>query len=286
LDLYALVGYTLACTAAVLQVGGSYAALLLVLLVPGYAVTAVAFPGKEKIDWIERLVLSFGLSIATVVLLGLGLNFTPIGIQSTPVVATVALFTLVLSSIAYRRRIQLQPEERLSLSVNLAWPAWRYGNISDRLVVVALAASIALAIASIAHIAMSPRPEQSFTEFYLLGPNNTTSGYPTQLNVSQAGNVILGIVNHEIASVDYTVRIDLVGTRIVYNTTSGFNETIDVNRTTWSIFNVTLADGREWSQSYTFQINATGFWKLQFLLYKNDDFSTAYQELRLFIRVS
>lgn len=49
----------------------------LVLFLPGYALIAALFPGKNDLDTIERIALSFGLSIAIVPLIGLALNFTP-----------------------------------------------------------------------------------------------------------------------------------------------------------------------------------------------------------------
>ena len=78
----------------------------------------------------------------------------------------------------------------------------------------------------------------------------------------------------------------VIDLRFVAIATSGFNETVEVNRTTWSTFNVTLADGRNWSQPYTFRINFTGLWKVQFLLFKDGDFSSAYRELHLYVRVT
>ena len=53
--------------------------LLLVLFLPGYSLIAALFPGKGDLDGIERIALSFGLSIAVVPLLGLALNYTPFG---------------------------------------------------------------------------------------------------------------------------------------------------------------------------------------------------------------
>jgi len=85
--------------------------------------------------------------------------------------------------------------------------------------------------------------------------------------------------------VTHTVRIDLVGVRIAYNATSGFNETVEVNRTTQSRFNVTLADGRNRTQPYTFRTNDTGLWKAPFVLFEDGDVSSAYRELHLYIRV-
>ena len=99
-------------------------------------------------------------------------------------------------------------------------------------------------------------------------------------------SVLINESNYESETVNCPIRVDLVGVQLVYNATSGFNETIEVNRTTWSTFNVTLADGRNWTQPYTFQINYTGLWKVQFLLFKDGDFSSAYRELHLYVRVT
>jgi len=74
--------------------------------------------------------------------------------------------------------------------------------------------------------------------------------------------------------------------RLVHNATSGFNETVEVNRTTWSTFNVTLADGQDGTQPYTFRINDTGLRKVQFLLFQDGDVSNAYRELHLYVRVA
>jgi uncharacterized membrane protein len=55
--------------------------LPLVLFLPGYALIAALFPRKDDLDGIERIALSFGLSIAISPLLGLGLNYTPFGLR-------------------------------------------------------------------------------------------------------------------------------------------------------------------------------------------------------------
>jgi uncharacterized membrane protein len=64
------------------------------------------------------------------------------------------------------------------------------------------------------------------------------------------------------------------------------DETIPVCRTTGSTFNVTLADGQNRTQPYTFRINHTGLWKVPFLLFKDGDVSSAYRELQLYVRVT
>jgi hypothetical protein len=54
-----------------------------------------------------------------------------------------------------------------------------------------------------------------------------------------------------------------------YNATSRSDQTIEVNRTTWSWFNATLADGANGTHPYMFFIASVGLWKVQFLLFKD-----------------
>ena len=290
-DLYAAIGYTAFISIVLLVMNvGNLLAVLLVLFIPGYVLVAALFPGalmpeKLEIDWVERIALSFGLSIAVVPLLGLLLNFTPWGIRFAPILATIAGFTFGVGYAAYWRRMQLPHEQRLSLTMDLSMPEWAGYSTLDRGLTICLAASIIVAGGTLAYVVLTPRPGETFTEFYILGPGGNASGYPTALNVSQPGTVTLGIANHEAATVNYTVRIDLVGVKSVYNATSGFNETVETNRTTWSTLRVPLEDGQNWTQPYTFRINYTGLWKVQVLLFKDGDFSSAYRELYLFVRV-
>ena len=74
--------------------------LLLVLFLPGYSLIAALFPRKDDLDGIERIALSFGLSIAVVPLIGLALNYTPFGIRLVPVLAGLSVFTILLAVIA------------------------------------------------------------------------------------------------------------------------------------------------------------------------------------------
>ena len=58
--------------------------LAFVLFFPGYTLIAALFPRKEQLGGIERMTLSFGLSIAVVPLIGFALNYTPWGIRVYP----------------------------------------------------------------------------------------------------------------------------------------------------------------------------------------------------------
>jgi len=73
---------------------------ILVLLLPGYVLLQLLFPERKEIDVLERLALSVGLSLALVSLIGLTLNYTPLGIRLIPVTASLSTFTLVFAAAA------------------------------------------------------------------------------------------------------------------------------------------------------------------------------------------
>ena len=86
--------------------------LPLVLFLPGYSLIAAVFPRKDDLDAIERIALSFGLSIAITPLLGLALNYTPFGIRLLPILIVLSIFTISLAIGTYVRRSMIQEEGR------------------------------------------------------------------------------------------------------------------------------------------------------------------------------
>ena len=286
-DLVVAMGYTLVMASALLASDvGNPVALLLVLFVPGYVVVAALFPSKKELDWIERIALSFGLSIAVVPLLGLLLNFTPWGVRFAPIIATMTSFTVLVGLAAWWRRMRLPEADRLRATLVLSLAGWKDYALLDKALTIALAASIATAAGTLVYVVLSPRPGETFTEFYILGPGGNASGYPTNLTRSQPGTVIIGVINHEAATVAYTARVDLVGVSIVFNVTCSCNRTQELNRTALNWFNQTIGDGQNWTHRYTFLINTTGLWEVQFLLYRSNNLTNVYRELHLFVRVS
>jgi len=93
--------------------------LLLLLFMPGYSLTAILFPRKYDLDGIERVALSFGLSIVVVSLLGLGLNYTPFGIKLAPTLIVLSIFTISLSLGTWIRRMKLPAEERFRVTFEM-----------------------------------------------------------------------------------------------------------------------------------------------------------------------
>ena len=77
--------------------------LVYVMFIPGFAATWALFPKREKISDIERLALSFGLSIALTTLPVIALNYA--GLKITPIntFITILLVTLTFTTVAIYR---------------------------------------------------------------------------------------------------------------------------------------------------------------------------------------
>ena len=93
--------------------------LLFVLFFPGYTLLSALFPKRDDLDGIERIALSFGLSIAIVPLIGLILNYTPWGIRLYPILISITLFILIASGIAWYRQRRLAPAQRFGVVMNI-----------------------------------------------------------------------------------------------------------------------------------------------------------------------
>jgi uncharacterized membrane protein len=84
--------------------------LILLFILPGYAFIKLLYPEKATVkmssvdfDNIERIALSFGLSLALSSLVGLVLNYTPLGLRLGPLVFSLIALTMVLSTAAIIR---------------------------------------------------------------------------------------------------------------------------------------------------------------------------------------
>jgi uncharacterized membrane protein len=270
-DLYAVVGYAVAVSALLLVLGeGNYFAILLIFSLPGYVLVAALFPSAKEIHWIERVVLSFSLSVGVVPLLGLSLILTSVGFGFTSIVVGIASFTALFGFVAWWRRSQLPTLERLGAGVTLSFHRRSESALLDRFLAAFLATSAVVAVGTLGYVVLTPVVGERFTEFYLLGSGGNATDYPTRLGPSQPGTVIIGITNHEGVVLKYGVQVDLIGTGIMFNATSGRNERVELNRTTLSSYSATLVDNQNWTDQFTFTIDSVGLWKIQFLLYKDE----------------
>ena len=236
----------------------------MVLFVPGYTLIAALFPKIGDLDGIERTALSFGLSIAVVPLIGLGLNYTPWGIRLIPVVVSLAIFTVAMAAAAYWRRMNLPAEERFAIHFKETMNSLKT-EISaddksrlDKALTIILIITIIISIAALVYVIVTPKQGEKFTEFYILGPGGKAYDYPTSVRAGNSSTVIVGVVNHEYTLVNYTMSISLNNTPM-NNTTlkDNFRDDFKLIYPILSM-NLTLPHNETWEKPVSYVINHTG----------------------------
>ena len=222
-----------------------------VLFFPGYTLSAALFPRRNTLGSIERVALSFVLSAAVVPLMGLILNYTPWGIRLYPILLSLAIFILVTSLIAWYRR-RLARVEGFTFAFNLSLLPWRGQRFIDKILSVILIAVILGIIGTLGYVtATTPRVEEKFTEFYILGLEGKATDYPRELRVGEEGRVIVGIINREHETVNYRIEVRIDGVR---NNEVGPLE---------------LQPDEKWEEVVSFTPNRAGdSQKVEFVLYK------------------
>jgi uncharacterized membrane protein len=265
--------------------------LVFVLFLPGYAATAALFPENEQIDGIERVALSFGLSIAIVPLIGLALNFTPWGIRLDPILASVSAFIVAVSAVAWYRRLRLPEDERFTIKLDLKLD-FKGMPLVDRLLTMGIVIMLVASVVVLAWAVTTPRVGERFTQLAILGPEGTASNYPRNLSIGQEATVLLSVRSYEHEVSDYTIVLVLT-TALDYNFTVGsygidWNGSHALSPFTGIAQNFTLDHLDYYNQTFNFSVTASGTWKLQFLLYKDDQLITpeSYREVHLWLTVT
>lgn len=245
--------------------------LPLVLFIPGYVLIGALFSKKDDLDNIERIVLSFGLSIAVVPLLGLLLNYT-FGIRLIPILIALCLYTVILIFIADYRRKQLSEDLRFDVPFYKIYKTIKAEtnnqSRTDRILTGILLLSIVITIGTMIYVITTPKIGEKFTEFYILGPDGKAYNYPTNLKYDIASNITVGIINHEYSPINYTLQIDL-------------------NKNILTSEKLVLGHNEVWERNITFLPNKQGTdMKLQFLLFKEYNFSSPYRDLHLWVKTT
>jgi len=238
-----------------------------VLFFPGYTLVALLFPGKADLGGFERMALSFGLSIVVLPLLGLALNFTPFGIRPLPLLMSLFAFIALTSFMGSLRRARLQPEERSIPDFQLNWPPpgdlpGQYKPLGTVLLLVLL-----FTMGYFVYAVATPKAEEPYTEFYILGEKGQAEEYPRELTTGEVKEVLVGIVNHEHREVDYNVQIK-VGSVV-----------------SWPTGTIKLGHGEKWEKPViVWAYKPDEKLRVEFLLFKEGEL-TPCRSLYLWLRV-
>lgn len=239
------------------------------LFIPGYALIAALFPGARDLDLIERVALSFGLSIAVVPLTGLALNYTPWGIRLDPLIASLTILTVCLCIAAQYRRALLPPEERFAFPLAALRKAVteeffpQDASRTDRILSLVLVIAIIAAVATTVFVIVVPKEGEKFTEFFILGENQKAADYPAHIAPGGSGPVFIGIGNHEYKNVTYTVETYLMTMTFDEKTnTSSIREMDLLDR-----FTVPVAHNQTIVSPYNITVKKAGYNRVEFLLF-------------------
>lgn len=199
-------------------------ALPLVLFIPGYLLIALLFPATQDLRGIERMVLSIVFSVAIVPLLVFILNFTPRGIILDSVLTALSLLILLLAMLAVIRRLLLPEEDRFSLFqevMSVGVLSHSVPGRAERLCLQLLIIVVLLFVVVTVLMMAIPREGEHYTEFYLLGEDQTMTSLSFPATFNDSFPVVIGVKNHEYRPITYTVEVMEVNSTIdpVTNTT-------------------------------------------------------------------
>ena len=166
-----------------------------------------------------------------------------------------------------------------------------------------LVLSIIIAGASFIYAIVTLKTEEKFTEFYLLNTERGVNNYPKNITTNEKSSVIIGLINHEYQTINYTIEIWLINQTVQENKTS-INHAWYIDKISVMLSHTSNEEGSwkpQWEKNYTFSIDKKGQFELVFLLFttptdtysQNDDYiniienkiNNAYREIHLFISV-
>lgn len=277
------------------------------LFIPGYVLVSMLFPARtsdrlarrdvtsDSIDRLERLALSFGMSIAILPLLGFVLATWWVVTLST-VLTSLTVLLLVGISVTAIRRFRVPEPERYGNSVG-QWSTaisrllrgsegWGFQASS-----IVLAGAIVLAIGSIGFAVATPYQSGQSSTLYLVTENETgaqvAAGYPTDLTIGEAATLSVGIENDEERRQPYTVVVALE--RVVNDTGSvRVTEQQEITR-----LHPVVGDGEDWTGRHDVVPRLVGDdLRLHYFLYKGEAApddptgSSAYRDVYVWIDVN
>jgi len=266
-------------------------ALPLVVFLPGYALVAALFPrttasvpdGEPHAPFAgavegvlsptERVVLSFGTSLAVLPLVGLVNSAADLGFGTSALLGTVNSVVVFSLAVGVVRRLRAPPGERVAFSPR-SWSAavgrlFARQSRAETALTVAVLAAVLVATGSLGFALVAPADGESYTTVTLLTENESgdlvAGGYPANLTGESPASFVVGVANHEGQRTAYTVVTELQSVRVADGSTTVVEDR-ELART-----NRTVAAGDTWyaDQSVSAAPGLTGErLRLRFFVYR------------------
>lgn len=81
-------------------------------------------------------------------------------------------------------------------------------NVADGMSILLGVTLFVAVVGVVGFTVVQPATTPPHTEFYILGPNETATNYPSNLSVGESGTVIVGIENHEHQTMNYLLMVN------------------------------------------------------------------------------
>ena len=260
---------------------GSYLALTMVILIPGYLAVLFLFPAGGDLDLSRRLLFSLVASLLLAGLISLILYLTPRGLEPASLATILSLLTLFLAALSHLRWSSLPRSRRFIIGAKRGYRSRRTsGRIFPSLItrrsplLVALAAVLILAGLSLAIYHYHPEMNlfsspQRYTELEVTWPKSeidvSSKEQYTTLTAGRELEARARIENHEGSPVNYSLRL-------VFD-----NSTIFVK-------GLRLEDNETWDSMLLFVLGGQpGRQRLDLLLFKEGESTAPYKSESLLV---
>jgi len=239
--------------------------LPLIFFVPGFALVRLFFWKGTSVE--AKFVLSLGMSILVVILLGLLLTLSPIGLMSSTAQASLIIFAL--GAVAIEARWLHADREGKGVAPIVSEPKEEAsGGKMDKVVVAMIATALVVSAISLGMIVTAKYPSRTY--FAMTDENGSAD-----INVTQkvGGNItlVLHVKNGESGARTFTILFQN------WNSTAlgSWNDSKTVQK------------GDYWNRTATIHLPLVGAFRLDFTLYIQEPGKAAieYGELHLWISV-
>lgn len=281
IDLKIIIIYTiLMAILAVIQVSliGDYLLVIgaaMLFFIPGYSILSMLFPVINASSLKERIAFSVGFSVALSFLAALVLStyYSYAGLDS--IIFSLSLITIPCALISYLRRpkIDMSDSEAINFEKKLIHDIKAFflmiNGRNERFITGCMTIFLICLIFTTAYIIIVPHQGETFTEFYILGPEGKATDYPLFFDTDEEKVIIIGIANHEYRSVNYDLKV-------ILNNSNNFSQIYEDQ--------ISLGHNQTIEKSVLLKPDQRGDnIRLEFQLYIDGNISTPYRELYTWI---
>ncbi len=180
----------------------------LLIFFPGYALVSALWPGKS-LENIERIALSFGLSIVLTAIVGMVMVYTT-GLSLVSIIMGLLVLIMLLCVLTFFQRSKIPEDDIFDFQLSKAIPQMP-DNKPEMFFIILLTCCLIVSGITMGYLITRPASGESYSEFYVLDINSTTQDYPVNLSTNEVGQVIVGINCNEYSFTEYEILFGLDG---------------------------------------------------------------------------